>query len=102
MAEITKERVLKIIHPIKDPDLGVSIVDLGLIKEVIIEDRHVHVQMILTSPGCPWGPMLLTMTQRMLELQEEIEEPTVELVIGEYLSLADLSDEQKLNMGLDL
>ncbi len=99
--EITKELILKILHPIKDPDLGVSIVDLGLIKEVDIDGAKVKVGMVLTSPGCPYGPLLLTMAQRMLELEEYLEELEVELLMGQYLSLDDLTDEQRLNLGLD-
>ena len=99
--EITKDLVRKILHPIKDPDLHVSIVDLGLIKDVHIDGAKVKVEMVLTSPGCPHGPLLLTMAQRMLEMEEYLEDPEVELVIGEYLSLEDLSDEQRLNLGLD-
>ena len=99
--EITKELILDIIHPIRDPDLNVSIVDLGLIKEVHIDGNKVHVDMVLTSPGCPHGGLLLTMVQRKLELKEYLDNPTVELVIGEYFNLDDLSDEQRLNLGLD-
>ncbi len=98
---ITKARVLEILRPIKDPDLNVSIVDLGLIRDVHIDGAKVKVKMILTSPGCPYGPMLLTMTQRMLELEEYLDEPEVELITDEYLQLSDLSDEQRLALGLD-
>ena len=99
--EITKEYVLEVLHPIKDPDLMVSIVDLGLIRDVKIDGKKVDVEMMLTSPGCPHGPLMLTMAQRMLELDDEIEESNVELVVGEYLSLDDLNDEQRLALGLD-
>ena len=99
--EITKKRILDVLRPIKDPDLMVSIVDLGLIREVHIEGNRVKAEMMLTSPGCPHGPMMLTMAQRMLELEEDLVEPKVELVMGEYLSLDDLSDEQRLALGLD-
>jgi len=99
--EITKELIRDIIRPILDPDLNVSIVDLGLIKEVYIDENRVHVEMILTTPGCPHGPMLLMMTQRILELKPYLDHPTVELVMGEYLKLEDLTDEMRLNLGLD-
>jgi len=45
--------------------------------------------------------MLLTMTQRMLELEEYLDEPEVELITDEYLQLSDLSDTQRLALGLD-
>ena len=57
--------------------------------------------MVLTSPGCPHGPMLLTMAQRMLEMEEYLEDPEVELLMGQYMRLEDLSDEERLNLGLD-
>ncbi len=98
---ITKEKVLEILHPIKDPDLNISIVDLGLIRDVHIDGAKVKVEMILTIPGCPYGPMLLTMCQRMLELEEYLDKPEVELVMGQYLKLEDLSDEMRLTLGLD-
>lgn len=98
---ITKEYILKILHPIKDPDLHVSIVDLGLIQDVHIDGHNVKVDMILTSPACPYGPMLLTMVQRMLELEEYLVDPQVELIPDKYVSLDDLSDEQRLALGLD-
>lgn len=98
---VTKEHILKILHPIKDPDLHVSIVDLGLIREVHIDRTHVTVEMILTSPGCPYGPLLLTMVQRMLELEDYLDDPQVELIPDQYVQLSDLSDEQRLALGLD-
>ncbi len=98
---ITKKKILEILRPIKDPDLGVSIVDLGLIRDVEIVGFKVKVGMMLTSPGCPHGPMMLTMVQRMLELEKYLDEPEVELIVDQYLSLEDLTDEQKFNMGLD-
>jgi len=101
ISQITKEKILEILWPIKDPDLNVSIVDLGLIRDIHIEGKKVKVGMMLTSPGCPYGPMLLTMAQRMLELETFLEEPEVELIVGEYLSLDNLSDEQRMAMGLD-
>ncbi len=99
--EITKELIRDIIRPILDPDLNVSIVDLGLIKEIHIDENRVHVEMILTTPACPHGPMLLAMAYRFLAIKPYLYKPTVELVMGEYLRLEDLSDEMRLNLGLD-
>ena len=99
---LTKEIVLEILHPILDPDLMVSIVDLGLIHEVFIDQNTVKVNMILTSPGCPHGPMMLSMAERKLNLDDRVEKAKVELVVGRTLTLDDLSDEQKLMLGIDI
>lgn len=48
-----KETVLKKIKTVLDPELGVNIVDLGLIYEVKIDGGNVNVLMTLTTPGCP-------------------------------------------------
>lgn len=100
--ELTKKLVLKILHPLQDPDLMVSIVDLGLIHEIFIDGDAVKVNMILTSPGCPHGPLMLSMAERKLNLDERIGTAKVELVMGKTLQLSDLSDEQKLMLGIDI
>lgn len=99
--ELTKDMILNILRPINDPDLGVSIVDLGLIRSIEIDGSFVRVGMILTSPGCPYGPMLIDMVERKLRLCQDIEESVVELLADQYLKLEDLSDEMRLNLGLD-
>lgn len=42
-----------------DPENAVNIVDLGLVYDIRIDDRTVHVRMTFTSPGCPVGDMIL-------------------------------------------
>jgi metal-sulfur cluster biosynthetic enzyme len=51
--DITPERVTEALRGVIDPELGLSVVDLGLIYGVAIEGGRVHVTMTLTAPGCP-------------------------------------------------
>ena len=51
--EITEARVLESLASVVDPELGLSIVDLGLVYGVRIEGTGVAVTMTLTAPGCP-------------------------------------------------
>ena len=62
---VTKESVLEELKPIMDPEIHVGIVDLGLIYDVILQDddKSVEVQMTLTTPMCPYGPMLVGQVQ---------------------------------------
>jgi metal-sulfur cluster biosynthetic enzyme len=46
-----------------DPELGLNIIELGLIREVSIRDEALHIEMILTTPFCPYGPALIEMTR---------------------------------------
>lgn len=42
-----------------DPELGLNIIELGLIREVRIDDENIALKMILTTPFCPYGPAIL-------------------------------------------
>ncbi|HXG30211.1 MAG TPA: metal-sulfur cluster assembly factor [Thermodesulfobacteriota bacterium] len=56
--EITEERVLESLKSVYDPELPISIVDLGLIYDVQISGRNVQIKMSLTTPGCGMGAMI--------------------------------------------
>lgn len=50
-----------------DPELGLNIIQLGLIRDVKMQDNNVIVRMILTTPFCPYGPAMLEETRRKAE-----------------------------------
>jgi metal-sulfur cluster biosynthetic enzyme len=56
--ELTSERVYEALKAVVDPEIGIDIVNLGLIYDVALNDNNISVKMTLTSPGCPVGPML--------------------------------------------
>ena len=66
MALPTNEEVREVIRErVKDPELMMNIVDLGLIYDVdITPEKTVEITMTLTSPGCPAGPEIITNVQR--------------------------------------
>jgi len=82
MAMPTREEVMEAIRPVKDPELDFSIVDLGLIYDVELDEgnKSVVVKMTLTSPACPIGPQIMgAVHTQCLEL-EEVEDVDVQLV----------------------
>ncbi|HVJ65147.1 MAG TPA: metal-sulfur cluster assembly factor [Bdellovibrionota bacterium] len=68
-------------RPIKDPEINVSLVDLGLIYEILIGDTgEVSVKMTLTTPTCPAAPAIVDMVKKRLEEHEFVTSAKVELV----------------------
>lgn len=50
---ITKEKIIQALKEVIDPEIGISVVDLNMIKDVNISDKKVEVKMVLTAPFCP-------------------------------------------------
>jgi metal-sulfur cluster biosynthetic enzyme len=63
---VTEERVLNALQQVIDPELGVNLVDLGLIYDVQIHDGEVAVRMTLTTRGCPLHGTLVQAVERVI------------------------------------
>ena len=79
---VTPEFILKALLPIVDPEIHLSIVDLGLIYGVDVSEdgTKVTVRMTLTGPGCPVGPQILAAVHTTVAKQPGVKEPDVQLV----------------------
>jgi metal-sulfur cluster biosynthetic enzyme len=81
----TVEQVRDALRAVKDPELNLNVIDLGLVYEVdVSEAGEVHVEMTLTSPGCPVGPEMLGEAQAVLEKIDGVTKADVELVWEPY------------------
>ena len=56
---LSPEQVRLALRRVKDPEIGLNIIDLGLVYDVTVDGADVTVDMSLTSPGCPAGPQIL-------------------------------------------
>ncbi len=61
------EEFKKALREVVDPEIGLNIVELGLVRDLIIEDDQARMVMILTTPFCPYGPALLDMARQKAE-----------------------------------
>ncbi|MDJ0521725.1 MAG: SUF system Fe-S cluster assembly protein [Planctomycetota bacterium] len=96
-----EERVIEALKTVYDPEIPLNIYELGLIYEVKIEENdHVHVLMTLTSPSCPVAGTLPGEVETKVKEVEGVADAYVELVWDPPWSMAQLSEEAKLQLGL--
>jgi metal-sulfur cluster biosynthetic enzyme len=79
----TREKVAEVrraLRGVSDPELGINIVDLGLVYDVEIEEELARVTMTLTSPGCPAGGEIMGNAKMAAESVEGVTEAEVNLV----------------------
>ena len=99
--DVTKEEVMEVLMEVYDPDLGISIVDLGLVYDVRIDGTAVEVDMTLTSPACPYGPQMIGDVQFSVKRMDGVETVDVELVWDPPWTMERVSLETRLDLGLD-
>lgn len=60
-------QVREALREIVDPEIGLNVIELGLIRDLSLEPARAHVTMILTTPFCPYGPAMLEQTRKKVE-----------------------------------
>jgi metal-sulfur cluster biosynthetic enzyme len=66
-SSITEDQVKLALRRVKDPELNLNILDLGLIYQINVEGNDVKIDMSLTSPGCPSGPEIMSEAEQQLK-----------------------------------
>ncbi len=81
-----------------DPEIGMNIIQLGLVRDVVVEGQTARLKMILTTPFCPYGPAMVDMTRQ--KAQEGLKMPvTVEMGM-EVWDFSMMEDPTALDWGL--
>lgn len=78
--DLTVDAVKLALRRVKDPEVNLNIVDMGLIYDIAVDERDVRIDMSLTSPGCPSGPEIMSDAERELKSLPGVGEVTVNLV----------------------
>ncbi|WP_084437581.1 iron-sulfur cluster assembly protein [Niveispirillum irakense] len=96
-----KADVMEAICTIRDPELPVNLVDLGLIYDVQVrENGMIHIEMTLTTPACPVASALPAEVQHLVSLVPGVTLVVVDLVWEPPWSQARMSDSARLELGL--
>ena len=101
----TADEVREGLKPVEDPEIHLSIVDLGLIYGVEVQDApegsNVQVNMTLTSPACPYGPMLLGQVHATVQRMPGVATMKVNLVWNPPWDPRTMaSEEAKMELGI--
>jgi metal-sulfur cluster biosynthetic enzyme len=95
----TREQVVDALRVVEDPELGMDIVELGLLYDVEVEGPKVHVEYTLTSLGCPVGPMIEEQIRETVASMDGVEEVESELTWDPPWSPERMSDDAKFILG---
>jgi len=100
----TKEQIeaeiIEVLKTVYDPEIPVSIYELGLIYEIVIELPIVTIEMTLTSPNCPMTDVLMYQIDSRLKLIDGIEDVVVNLTFDPPWDKEMISEEGQLKLGL--
>ena len=95
----TKDEVVEALRQVEDPELGMDIVDLGLLYDVEIDGPKIKVIHSLTSMGCPAGPMIQEDIVNVASAVEGVEEVEIELTWDPPWTPDRMSDDAKFILG---
>ena len=96
---IDQETLVSALRTVKDPELNVNVIDLGLVYSIQTRDEEVEVEMTLTSPACPAGPEILRGAVTALEKVAGVSKANVKLVMSPPWSPERMTDAARDELG---
>jgi len=95
----TVEEVTDALTEVIDPELGLDFVELGLIYDVEIDNRDVHITFTLTTPACPIGPQVTEQMKEFVGEVEGVEKVLPKMVFSPPWSPERMSEDAKFALG---
>lgn len=99
----TEDTLLAALKDVDDPEIGMNIVDMGLVYDLGWDEEEgaVHIDLTLTSPGCPLGPEIIRDIKRTLRAFDDVYDVDVDLVWSPLWQPSMMSDYAKDELGYD-
>ena len=95
----TRDDVIEALRAVEDPELGMDIVELGLLYDVEAHGPRVKVLYSLTSMGCPAGPLIQQSIEEVVQSLHGVEEVETELTWDPPWTPEKMSDDAKFILG---
>lgn len=102
---LNEDMVFAALRNVYDPEIGLNIVDLGLVYAVDVADegKLVNVNMTLTTPACPAGPMIIESAQKEIltlrDVHPQLEDAKINLVWTPFWNPSMMSEDAKAELG---
>ena len=96
---LDQDTLISALRTVKDPELNVNVIDLGLVYSIQAHDDQVDVEMTLTSPACPVGPEMLRNAAAALESVQGVAKANVKLVMSPPWSPEKMTDAARDELG---
>ncbi|MBU1196962.1 metal-sulfur cluster assembly factor [Candidatus Micrarchaeota archaeon] len=94
----TVEQIQRVLKNVIDPELGINIVDLGLVYQIEEKRGHVHITATLTTPACPLGPQIVQSIQNEVKQLENVKRVEVEFTFDPPWNESKMSAEGKAEL----
>ncbi|MDB4877017.1 MAG: hypothetical protein JWM41_3463 [Gemmatimonadetes bacterium] len=94
------DQVKLALRKVKDPELNLNIVDLGLVYEVAVDGSEVDIDMSLTSPGCPAGPQITGDVERVVKAMPGVTAVNLKIVWDPFWTPDRIEPRVRAYMGL--
>ena len=96
---VSEDDVTEALSNVIDPELGLDFVELGLVYEVEVGERDVHVTFTLTSPGCPIGPQVSEQIEEFVGELEGVQSVTPRMTFSPPWTPERMSEDAKFALG---
>jgi metal-sulfur cluster biosynthetic enzyme len=83
-AVLNADSIRQALRQVKDPELDMNIVDLGLVYDIEVDEGLVRINMTLTSPGCPAGPMITNDIYKVVRAMAGVKDVDIDIVWEPY------------------
>ena len=94
------DQVKLALRKVKDPELNLNIIDLGLVYDIRVDGAEVQVDMTLTSPGCPAGPQIMTDVERAVRAMPGVDDVGINLIWTPFWTPDRIEPRVRAYMGL--